>query len=50
MPRTISQHSKVAKDSQAVLLHITVQTWESLGKPCTDLMSHRFYYLSDRFF
>lgn len=40
----------MAEDSQAVLLHITVQTWESLGKPCMDLVSHGFYYLSDRFF
>lgn len=50
MPCTIRQHSRVAEDSQAVLLHVTVQTWESLGKLGMDLMRHGFYYLSNRFF
>lgn len=50
MSCTIRQQSRLVKDSQVVLLHLTAQTWESFGKLCLDLMSHGVYYLSNRFF
>lgn len=45
-----STATEMVKGSHLVLLHETVQTWGSLGKRRSDFMSHRSYYLSDRYF